>query len=77
MRVEYKAQVWIACTVEEDIKEEDVLKELKKGKLFSNIYLDHSGVLWETEELVPTEDNNGEPTVLFFSKDDEKPSWTN
>ena len=82
MHIDTKVTIWTRLHVHESDNEQEILKRIKEGATINDLFnefdsLDYE-VLYDTEEQITVEENQGNATVeVFASKYDKEPIFSN
>ena len=77
MEIHYKSTVWNKITIPDEIDKEDIIKQLNEGILPTELDLDNNfdseyEVIYETEEFITPEENDGQSTIELMDYVDGK-----
>lgn len=66
MEIHYKTSMWVSISLPDDVSREEILNRLKNGESHNNIANDYDCEyidMYETQDYISLQENNGNPTV--------------
>lgn len=81
MYIDYKVTMWRRAFFDNADHIEEIIKELTENKTYyvfdEKLGFTESQVLYETEEEMSPEENNGESTIEIYTSGNDKLIWSN
>lgn len=71
MHIDYKTTVWMRIPVDNEEDANEIIKKLEEGMMPWEVVEEASvEVLYDTEEFIPVEENDGQSTIELYDYDD-------